>query len=109
MQDGRTHFDTHEWTRAARRAMASDLPHRLTRRGNVVTVPSQRGRDTYRVSLTGGLVGQCSCVAAQHGKACAHVAATAIRLYEREAGVRVVAIKAIDAGQLARYLRGEGW
>ena len=94
------------WTRAARRALAADLPHQLRQRGGVVLVPSctQDGVH-YHVQVEGGRVGQCDCVAGLAGRPCKHAAAAVLRLYERETGTRVVAVKRLDPALVARYLR----
>lgn len=93
------------WTRAAKRALAADLPHQLRRRGDVVLVPS-KSQDgvTYHVRVAGGRVGPCDCPAGLQGRPCAHRAGVVLRLWERETGLRVTGLRALDAGQLARYL-----
>ena len=50
-------------------------------------------------------LGGCDCEAGLLGQPCKHRAAVAIRLYERETGARVVAIKAGAALAMERYLR----
>src|SRR4030095_12354067 len=96
------------WQRAAQRALAADLPARLHQRGGTVLVPSrsEEGRASH-VRLLGDRVGACDCDAALMGQPCAHRAAVALRLYERETNTRVVAVKPAGATVLARYL-GEG-
>jgi hypothetical protein len=95
------------WHRAAQRALAADLPARLRRRGGAVLVPSRStdGR-AYHVRLSGERVGACDCEAALMGQPCSHRAAVALRLYERETGTRVVAVKPAAVTMLARYLGG---
>ena len=94
------------WERAAQRALASDLPRQLRRRGDAVLVPSKtHGGVTYHVRLTGNRAGQCDCEAGLYGRPCVHVAAVAIRLWERETGARLAAVKALDPAVLARYIR----
>ena len=94
------------WTRAAQRALAADLPHQLRQRGGAVLVPSCTTDGTrYHVQLDGGRVGQCDCAAGLAGRPCKHRAAVALRLWERETGARVVALKRIDPRVVARYLR----
>jgi len=94
------------WQRAAQRALAADLPHQLRQRGAAVIVPSKStDSSVYHVQLTGSLVGQCDCPAGLAGKPCAHRAAVAIRLYERQTGVRVAAVNRAGASIIDRYLR----
>ena len=87
------------WQRAAQRALAADLPHQLRQRGASVLVPSKSADGvTYHVQLVAGRVGQCDCPAALNGReACAHRAAVALRLLERQSGVRVTGVKSADA------------
>ena len=89
------------WQRAAQRALAADLPHQLRRRGGSVQVPSKSADGvTYHVQLVEGRAGQCDCPAALNGRAaCAHRAAVAVRLLEREVGCKVTAVKAPAAVQ----------
>jgi hypothetical protein len=93
------------WTKAARRAIAGDLVRTLVRRGATVLVPScsTDGR-RYRVRLHGDRVGGCDCAAGLLGRPCRHRAAVVLRLYERETGVRVQWVKAVDPAVLGRYL-----
>jgi hypothetical protein len=94
------------WTKAAQRALAADLPHRLRRRAAAVLVPSCAGGGrVYRVLLDGGRVGRCDCPAGAAGNPCKHVAAVALRLWERETAVRLVEVKAVEVAVLDRYLR----
>jgi hypothetical protein len=94
------------WQRAAQRALAADLTGDLVQRGQSVLVASQsEAGKRYAVRLVGNRAGQCNCEAGLLGKPCAHRAAVAIRLYERETGARVVAIKAGAALAMERYLR----
>src|SRR4030095_11463112 len=96
------------WQRAAQRALAADLPARLHQRGGTILVLSRStGGHVYHVRVTSGRVGACDCDAALMGQPCAHRAAVALRLYERETGTRVVGVKPAGATVLARYL-GEG-
>jgi uncharacterized Zn finger protein len=94
------------WQRAAQRALAADLPHRLRRRGRTVLVPSRSEAGvTYHVALSArNRVGPCDCPAALSGQPCAHRAAVAVRLYERATGVRVLALKPGSGLALERYL-----
>lgn len=94
------------WQRAAQRALAADLTGDLVKRGNSILVASTStdGR-RHRVQLVNNQVGACTCEAGQFGRPCSHRAAVAIRLYERETGARVVAIKAGAALAMERYLR----
>jgi uncharacterized Zn finger protein len=81
------------WQRAAQRALAADLPHQLRQRGGSVLVPSLSSEGVHRVQLVEGRAGQCDCVAGVHGRPCKHRAAVALRLAEREAGIRVTGVK----------------
>ena len=94
------------WQRAAQRALAADLPHQLRQRGGSVLVPSKSTDGAiYHVQLVEGRAGQCDCAAALNGRAaCAHRAAVAIRLLERQVGCRVTAVKVPAAVQ--RFLVG---
>ncbi len=93
------------WARAAQRALAADLPHQLRQRGASILVPSKSADGvTYHVALVNGQAGACDCQAALNGRAaCAHRAAVALRLAEREAGIRITAIKSADVVQ--RFVR----
>ena len=52
------------WQRAAVRALASDLPHRLRLRGGFVVVPSvSEDGAAYHVALVNGQAGDCDCQA----------------------------------------------
>ena len=95
------------WQRAVTRALAADLHHHLTRRGDSVVVPSKTDDGvTYCVQLAGGQVGWCTCPAGLAGKPCAHRAAVALRLAEKAlGGMRIVAVKPAAIGQLERYVR----
>src|SRR5687767_9625179 len=94
------------WRRAAKRALAADLPGDLVRRGDSVLVPSTTADGKrYRVRLDGNRVGGCDCEAGLLNKPCKHRAAVAIRLFEKETGARVVAVKAGAALAMERYLR----
>ncbi len=102
---GRAHKAAQAWTRAAARALASDLPHLLRQRGGAILVPSKTADGiTYHVALVGGKAGACDCQAALSGRdACAHRAAVALRLAERQAGIRITAVK--SAAVLTPFLR----
>jgi hypothetical protein len=92
------------WQRAAVRALASDLPHRLRQRGGFVVVPSASADGAaYHVALVNGQAGQCDCEAGLHGRPCKHRAAVALRLAERAAGIRITAIKSAEVVQ--RFVR----
>lgn len=95
------------WQRAANRALAADLPSQLRQRGSSILVPSKsEDGKTYHVQFTGGLVGQCDCTAALNGNSiCAHRAAVAVRLYERQSGARVLSVKVAGMRQMEEYLR----
>lgn len=94
------------WTRAAQRAVRSDLPHQLTQRGASIGVPSvSRAGQRHWVQLVDGRVGYCSCEAGAFQRPCTHRAAVAIRLWERQAGVRVTAVKPQAAAWIERYVR----
>src|SRR5262245_18809708 len=105
MIDPRQMQQPDRWRRAAQRAVASDLPGRLVRRGNAVLVPSrsQDGRH-YHVRLAGGRVAGCDCEASYYGQVCTHRAAVAIRLYERETHTRVLRVKPGATGLIEHYL-----
>jgi hypothetical protein len=93
------------WTRAAQRALAADLPHHLRQRGSAILVPSKSAAGVvYHVTLLGGRVGPCDCAAAVHDRPCAHRAAVALRLYERQLGVRVAAVKTVQPEVMRRYV-----
>jgi hypothetical protein len=95
------------WTRAAQRALASDLPHTLVRRGDTVLVPSKSvDGKRYHVRLVDTRAGGCDCAAGLLGRPCTHRAATAIRLFEREHHLRVHWTRDVDPGLVARYLAG---
>ena len=89
------------WQRAAQRALAADLPHQLRQGGGSVLVPSKSTDGAvYHVALVNGQAGSCDCAAALNGRAaCAHRAAVALRLAEREAGIRITAVKSAEVVQ----------
>ena len=91
------------WQRAAQRALAADLPHQLRQRGGSVLVPSVSSEGAHRVQLVDGRAGQCDCEAGLYGRPCKHRAAVALRLMERQLGVRVTAVKSAAAVQ--QFLR----
>jgi len=98
-----------QWERATQRALAAGLPARLRRttQGDSILVPSrtEAGR-VYHVQLSGGRVGYCDCPAGLNHRPCAHRAAVALRIAEREAGnVRLVALRPAAVVGLQRYLR----
>lgn len=94
------------WQRAAQRALAADLTGDLVQRGSSVLVASQTtAGKRYAVRLVGNRAGQCNCEAGLLNKPCAHRAAVALRIYERQYGVKVTAIKPAAVVGMERYLR----
>ncbi len=94
------------WQWAATRALAGDLTSDLIRRRDSVLVPSTTtDGKRYRVQLTGNRVGACDCPAGVLGNPCKHRMAVVIRMWEREHGVRVVAVKPAAVPAMLRYLR----
>ena len=99
-----------QWQRAAQRALAADLTHQLRQRGASILVPSKsRDGAVYHVQVIGQQVGTCDCPAGLNGRPCTHRAAVAIRLFERQTGARVAALKPGAALAMTRtYLREGG-
>jgi hypothetical protein len=96
-----------KWQSAVDRALASDLPHRLVRRGAIVIVPSKsKDGAVYHVQLVGGKVGVCDCPAGLHRRPCAHKAAVIIRLLERSIGARIAAMETEGIARFDEHLYG---
>lgn len=93
-----------KWTKAAQRAISADLVmHCRHGRSGTVTVPSETNiHERYVVQLVDGKVGRCSCTAGANDIPCKHRAAVAIRLYERETGVRVTWVR--QSAGIERFL-----